>query len=336
MDTMKKILILCLISFSFVSAQTKVGSTAAPFLTLGYGPRAIAMGGAFLTNSDDASTLYWNPAGVSRMGRNAAAFSYTKWFADISYNWAGVVINLNQFGAVGLSFTYLDYGKMEVTTIDEQDGTGEFFSAKDIALGLTYAYNLTDRFSFGVNMKYVNQQIWHSSASGFAADFGTLYLSDIYGIRIAASISNFGTEMQLDGKDLYVLHDIDGTIYGNNDQILASLHTDSYPLPLTFRVGVSKEFVFSEQNRLTLGADAVHPNDNAESMNFGGEYSFNNNIFVRAGYKSAFLTNSEEGLCMGFGLRYEFSPGLATSFDYAYQDFGKLSYTQHFGIGIQF
>jgi long-subunit fatty acid transport protein len=333
---MKKLLILCLISFTIVSAQTKVGSTAAPFLTLGYGPKAISMGGAFVTNTSDVSVLYWNPAGVARMERNGASFSYTNWFADISYNWVGIVMNMNQLGALGLSFTYLDYGKMEVTTIAEQEGTGEFFAPKDMAFGLTYSYNLTDRFSFGITAKYVNQQIWHESASGFATDFGVLYLSDIYGIRIAATIANFGTDMQLDGKDLYVLHDLDGTIYGNNDQILASLRTEAYPLPLTFRVGLSKDFMINEQNRITVAADANHPNDNAESVNFGGEYSFNNNIFIRAGYKSAFLTNSEEGLCMGFGLRYEFSPGLATSFDYAYQDFGNLSYTQHFGIGVQF
>ena len=332
----KNIFLLCIISITFSFAQTKVASTAAPFLTIGYGPRAIAMGGSFVTNADDPTTLYWNPAGVSRMGKNAASFAYTKWFADISYNWAGIIVNMNQFGSVGLSFIYLDYGKMEVTTIEEQDGTGEMFTAKDIALGLTYAYNLTDRFSFGVNAKYINQQIWHSSASGFAVDFGTLYLSDIYGLRIAATISNFGTDMQMNGKDMYVLHDVDGSILGNNDQILASLRTDAYPIPLTFRVGVSKEFMFGEQNRITIGADAVHPNDNAESVNIGGEYSFNNNIFIRGGYKSAFLTNSQEGFCMGFGLRYDLSPGLAIALDYAYQDFGKLKYTQHFGIGIMF
>lgn len=331
-----KIIALMLLTAVTVIGQTKVGSTAAPFLNVGMGPRAISMGGAFVANANDVSTLYWNPAGASRMESNGVLFSHSKWFADITYNWAGSIVNLGSYGAVGLSVTYLDYGKMEVTTLAEQEGTGEYFSAQDIALALTYSYNLTDRFSLGMSVKYINQKIWNSSADAFAVDLGTLFISDLYGIRIGASISNFGTDMQLDGKDLYVLYDINPNINGNNDQVLTKLKTDSYPLPLVFRVGIAKDISIGNQNRFTIAADAIHPNDNAETVNLGGEYSFNENIFIRAGYKSMFLTNSEEGLNLGFGLRYEVAQKIFINLDYAYQDFGKLNYTQQFGVGIQF
>lgn len=333
---MNKIIVLMLLITVPIFGQTKVGSTAAPFLNVGMGPRAISMGGAFAATANDVSTLYWNPAGASRMESNGALFLHSTWFADITYNWAGSIVNLGSYGAVGLSVTYLDYGKMEVTTLSEQEGTGEYFSAQDIALSITYSYNLTDRFSIGMNGKYINQKIWNSSASAFAVDLGTLFISDFYGIRIGASISNFGTDMQLDGKDLYVLYDINPNIHGNNDQILTKLKTDTYPLPLVFRVGIAKDVSIGNHSRLTIAADAIHPNDNAESVNFGGEYSFNENIFFRAGYKSLFLTNSEEGLNVGFGLKYEVADKIFLNLDYAYQDFGKLNYTQQFGLGIQF
>ena len=229
---MKKVLTILVLFVSMAFGQTKVGSTAAPFLNIGIGPRAISMGGAFVATANDVTTLYWNPAGVSRMEANGAFFGHTKWFADITYNWAGVVLNLGGMGAAGMSLTYLDYGQIEVTTDREQDGTGEFYSAHDLAAALTYSYNLTDRFSLGMSVKYINQSIYNSSADAFAVDLGTLFLSDIYGIRIGATISNFGTDMQLDGKDLYVLYDADPNINGNNDQILAKLKTDGYPLPL--------------------------------------------------------------------------------------------------------
>ncbi|MBI5476967.1 MAG: PorV/PorQ family protein [Ignavibacteriales bacterium] len=332
----KKIIALALLLSSLSSSQTKVGSTAAPFLNIGMGPRAISMGGAFVATANDLSTLYWNPAGASRMEATGAMFLYSPWFADITYNWAGLLVNTGSYGSLGLSVTYLDYGKMEVTTLSEQEGTGEYFSAKDIAFSVTYSYNLTDKFSLGMNVKYINQKIWNSSADAFAIDLGTLFISDFYGVRIGASISNFGTDMTLDGKDLLVLYDPNPNLNGNNDQILTRLKTDAYPLPLIFRVGIAKDFFVGSKNRITVAADAIHPNDNAEAMNVGTEYSFNENLFIRAGYKSLFLTNTEEGLNLGFGLKYEIADKVFFNIDYAYQDFGKLKYTQQFGVGIQF
>lgn len=331
-----KILALLILITGLSFAQTKVGSTAAAFLNIGVGSRPIAMGGAFAATANDITSLYWNPAGISRITGNEAFFAHTKWFADITYNWVGTALNMGDLGAVGLSLTYLDYGKMEVTSLREPDGTGEMFSAKDYSLAITYAYSLTDRFSIGGNLKYVNESIWNSSASALAVDLGILFNSDLYGLRMAATITNFGTDMRMDGKDLYVLHDINPNIYGNNEQILATLKTDDFPLPLTFRVGVAMDVLTTEEHRLTLGVDALHPNDNSEALNVGAEYVFENMIAVRGGYKSLFLTNSEEGLTLGVGLMYEFFPGLGVSLDYAYQDFGMLKNTQHFSMGIKF
>jgi len=333
---MKKILIVFLLSIACVFSQSKVGSTAAPFLNIGIGPRAISMGGAFIATASDVSSLYWNPAGASRSDINEAMFSHSSWFADINYNWAGAMLKLGDAGTVGLNLTYLDYGDMEITTLAEQDGTGQLFSAHDMSIGLTYAYNLTDRFSLGGTVKYIQQKIWNTSASAFAMDLGVLFHSDIYGLRIGATITNFGTPMKMDGKDLLVQHDIDPNNYGNNDQILATLQTGEFPLPLTFRIGLAMDVLNSEEHRVTFAADALHPNDNDESLNVGAEYMFNNLIAFRVGYKSLLLTNSEEGLTAGVGLNYNFTSDFGVRVDYAYQDFGVLDYTQHFSIGIKF
>ena len=336
MSTILRSIALIFLLTTLVTGQSKVGSTAAPFLNVGIGPRALSMGGAFVATANDVTALYWNPAGASRTQINGALFSHTRWFADITYNWAGVMVRAGDLGTAGLSLTYLDYGKMEVTTLSEQEGTGEIFSAHDLALALSFAHNLTDKFSLGINIKYIHQQIWNTSARAIAVDVGTLFISDIYGMRIGATISNFGTDMQLDGKDLYVLHDISPGINGNNDQILAKLNTDPYPLPLIFRVGLAKDFMFSDNHRITIAADALHPNDNDEALDVGTEYSFHENIFLRAGYKSLGLRNSAEGLGVGFGLQYGFSTNFILSMDYAYQSFGILSYTQHFSMGVRF
>jgi opacity protein-like surface antigen len=246
------------------------------------------------------------------------------------------MLSMGDFGVVVLSINYLDYGDIEVTTLREPEGTGETFNPQDLFIALTYAYNLTDRFSIGGNVKYVNQKIWNTSASAIAVDIGVLFLSDIYGLRIGATITNFGTNMQLDGKDLYIQTDINQQISGNNDQILAKLNTDSYPLPLTFRVGVAMDVLNFEDHRFTVGADALHPNDNAESLNIGAEYVFMNILALRGGYKSLFLDNSEEGLTLGVGINYDIVPNLGLFVDYAYQDLGRLDYAQQFSLGVKF
>ncbi|MCA0389623.1 MAG: PorV/PorQ family protein [Bacteroidetes bacterium] len=329
-------LVILVSACSLMFGQTKVGSTAAPFLSIGIGPRAVGMGGAFTATANDITALYWNPAGVSRMGGSGAYFSHTKWFADINFNYAAAMLTLGDWGTVGGSVTLLDYGETEITTVKEPDGTGAKYGAKDMALGLHYAMNLTDRFSIGGTVKYVQQSIWNTSASTVAFDLGVLFLSEIYGLRIGATISNFGGDMTMDGKDLYVLYDIDPGIFGNNDQILAKLKTDPYPLPLTFKVGAAMDVINSSDLKLTLGVDALHPSDNSESINVGGEIVYKNLIALRGGYKSLFLDNAEEGLTLGVGLNYDIAPNLGLSFDYAYQDFGLLKNTQFFSLGIKF
>ncbi|MGE5364134.1 MAG: PorV/PorQ family protein [Bacteroidota bacterium] len=333
---MKKFLIIYFILAGCLFGQTKVGSTAAPFLNLALGPRAIGMGGAFVATANDVTALYWNPAGASRAEHNGAMFSYSTMFADINYSWAGAMLNMGSMGTVGLNLAYLDYGSIDVTTLSAPEGTGESFTPHDMSIGLTYAINLTDRFSIGGTVKYVNTRIYNTSASAVAFDLGTLFISDIYGLRIGATISNFGTDMKLDGKDLYVQYDAYQQGKGNNDQILATLKTDEYPLPLTFRVGLAMDLLNTNMHRFTIGADALHPNDNAESVNVGGEYVFNNFLALRAGYKSLFLDNATEGLTLGFGINYNIDDNLGISVDYSYQDFDILEEVQHFSLGVRF
>jgi hypothetical protein len=184
---------------------------------------------------------------------------------------------------------------MELTTLREPEGTGGTFGASDLSMSISYAKALTEQFSIGGSVKYISQRIWNSTASTVAIDLGVLFQSDFAGIRIGASITNLGGDMRISGKDLNVQHDIDPTIYGNNDQILATLDTDSWPIPLTFKIGLASDVLDIENHRITIAVDALHPSDNDESLNVGMEYHLLNLISLRAGYKSLFLTNTEEG-----------------------------------------
>ncbi|MEX2117945.1 MAG: PorV/PorQ family protein, partial [Bacteroidota bacterium] len=192
------------VAFSGLSGQqvTKSGTTAAKFLSIPVGARALGMGGAFVAVANDASGLYWNPAGISKIGRNEAILSHSSWIAGIDFNFAGFVLPLGEHQSLGISLTSLTMDEMERTTEDQPDGTGEFFTVGSIAFGLTYARDLTDWFSIGGTVKYVSEHIWNSTATGIAVDIGTLFVTPFPGLKFGAGISNFGEKLQMNGDDL--------------------------------------------------------------------------------------------------------------------------------------
>jgi len=315
---------------------SKVAMVAAPFLEIGVGARAVGMGGAFVATANDATALYWNPGGLAQLSRPEVVFVHADWIADTRLDFAGVILPLGRWGTLGASVTSLSMDDMRVTTVEMPGGTGEYFTAGDLALGLSYGFSVTDRFSFGFTAKYVYEHIWKESAWAVALDLGTLFVTDFHGLRIGASLTNFGTDMRLMGKDLLVYHDISPTKLGNNERIFADLHTDSWPLPLSFQVGVAMEVLQSDLQRLTVAADAMHPSDNTESVNLGAEWVYRDWVALRAGYRNLFLRDSEEGLTVGFGVTQRLLGNVQLRFDYAWADFGRLQNVQRVSLGIVF
>jgi hypothetical protein len=316
-------------------AQDKVGTTAAQFLGLGLGARATAMGGASVASVEGPSALYWNPSAITGIQGNAAEFSQASWFVDTRLQHAGVVIHTRLFH-LGIAVTNLDYGETEVTTIGQPDGTGELWGASDLAVGVTLARALTDRFSIGGTLKLVRQQVWNESAQGGAFDLGVTYDTGFQGIRLGMSMTNFGTNMRLAGPDLRRAISAAPNQPGSNDRIGASLEVDDWPMPLVFRVGISAVPFQAADQRVVVSAVGNAPSDQAQSASFGAEYAFRELVFLRAGWREAFAFNDDDGWTVGFGLRYAFDRRLAGSFDYSFQNYEPFGTPQMFTLGLSF
>lgn len=322
----------------FAQLVSKTATTAASFLEIPAGASAIGMGGAYVSVSSDASSLFWNPAGISSINQYEAVLVQTSWIADTKYNFAGLVIPLGSLGNIGLSYTSLSMDDMKVRTVEKPEGTGEYFSAGDLAIGISYSRNLSDRFSIGFTGKFIQQKIWHMSATAFAIDVGTKFRTDLFGgMVIGASIFNFGTPMQLNGKDTRYFIRVDDTKQGSNDRIPTNVELDSWDLPLLFQIGVSTKAINTQDYKLTVALDALRPNNDYESVNVGTELSYKDFLFIRGGYQSLFLKNSEGGLTLGIGVNTKmlFSNTMV-SFDYAYRDFGRLMNVHTFTLGLRF
>ena len=302
---------------------TNVGSSGATFQNIWVGARASAMGGAYSALSDDVTSLYWNPAGAARMsnGINVGA-TYTRWFGDISHNFIGAVMPVSDKYRVGLSMTFVDYGNLQKATLDKDYNAGTF-NANDLAVGLTLAGALTDRFSFGITARYIHNSILDLSADGIAFDAGSLYQTDFYNTKISLALSNLGPDRSYQGNSLALL--------ANNPNINVvgraldtRLVTSDFPIPLTFRIGVATD-VFQgkvEGQVLNVAADFGTHSDNAETFNIGGEYIWNNLLALRTGYA---FNEDQLGFAAGLGLRYK-SEDFNGNIDYA------LSTTKNFGV----
>lgn len=144
-------------------------------------------------------------------------------------------------------------------------------------------------------------------------------------------MSNFGPDLQYDGEDLNVTHDIDDNVPLNR-LTPARLITDAYPLPLCFQVGIAIDIYNSQFVKVRTALDAIHPNDNRERVNVGTEFSFFDRLFIRGGYKYNY---DDEDFTFGAGANLPVS-GTVVYFDYAYSLYDILPSVHRISLGITF
>lgn len=341
------LIVFCLAGFINAQAQyavtgyrsdvSKVGTVAVPFLTIGIGARANAMGGTFVSIANDVTALHWNPAGIALMNTSQLALIHSDWIADLRHDFIGLAIPLRGVGSLGFNINALTMDEIMVRTPVFPEGTGERAGSYDLALGVSYARGLTDRLSIGGTVKYIRSQLWHMSASTMAVDLGVVFSNILNFVQLGAAITNMGGKMKYSGRDNYVYHDLRPSEYGNNQKIDAELRTGKYSLPITFRAGLSTVINRGSNIPLLLAVDFCEPSDNVRSMNVGGEWTFFDKVFLRGGYASLFEDDTERGVTLGAGIKFKipYSP-VKILLDYCFEDLGLLNNSQKFSLAIAF
>ncbi len=327
---MKNLIIFLVVVFSTTiaivpahSTVKKLAQTGLQFLKVDVSARAAAMGSAYTMPGNDASAMFYNPAGIASMEHNFDFFaSRTEWIADISYNAVGVAKDLGKWGTVGAGLIFSDYGDDIIGTrvaITEKgyEKTGTI-DVGAYAVGLSYARSMTEKFSIGGQIKYAAQHLGSSilteggkakenKVSGLAFDFGTIFYPGLKSLRIGMSVNNFSQQFKYE--------------------------EEPFQLPLTFRIGVAMDvldFMGEHGNPLLIAIDALHPRDYTERIHIGGEYWYNNMFALRAGYK---FNYDEEGLSAGIGFKYTIA-GISMKLDYAYSDLGIFNAVSRFSFGL--
>ncbi len=277
----------------------KTATSGFTFLQIPVSARTAALGESSIALSDmNSQGIFNNPAIMGFTDQtHSLSVSYSNWFADIK-NYAISYSFNSDLGVFGLGAIILDYGSMPRTSISSGQKVYEIsgtFNANSVAVLLSYSKMLTDRFSFGINLKFAQEKIDVYSADNVMFDGGVLYYTGLGSFRIAVTIQNFGT----------------------NTKFI----NDEFKMPSMLRLGVAGEILgdFNSEYRITLLGEALHPNDGEEKVNIGTELSWQNILTLRAGYKFFY---DEESYSFGVGLNPKLT--VPMTFDFAFADYGRL------------
>lgn len=295
------------------------GTSSLQFLKIGVGGRATGMGETFVAVANDISALFWNPAGLMQFSQYGVYFSHSEWLVDLRHEFVGGIYRFGNNNALGLSITALHTPAMQKTTEFQPNGTGEYFRFGDLGIGLTFARRLTEQFSFGVTLKYVEETLAELKMRGVMFDLGTYYWTGLASTRFAVTISNFGPQVKPSGS-----------IKNYLGQTVSDFQ--SFPPPTMFRIGIAYDPIDTKTNKLTTSVQLNHPNDNAENINIGAEYSYKDFIFFRSGYKFNVESENYSG---GIGLKVPLKIATGTV-DYSIANFRDLGFTHRISLNLLF
>ncbi|MFU8811930.1 MAG: PorV/PorQ family protein [Balneolaceae bacterium] len=319
--------------------QSKVGTTAAPFLTLGTGARATGLGHAYTAIATGPDAIFWNPAGMSIQDTPDAQlgglmFTNKQWFAGITYNALGFTLPISKRNQViGAHIIYMDYGNMDIRTVDQPEGTGLTFSAYDLSVGVSFSSPLSEVFYVGGSTKFVQQGIFDMNASTVAVDIGfTLIAPFLNGFRMGASLTNFGGKMRMDGINAQFVTDPFPNNSGSNDNVTSRFTMDEWNIPVQFKFGVMWPVVKQEFLEWQVMGESHQTNDQHLNADFGSQLLLRTRtaeLALRVGYKD-FPLDSDFNLD-DVDSHWTFGAGIATNVramrfgvDFAYVPFDNL------------
>ena len=245
-----KHLLLFILLFSLTSRADGQEAGLA-FLRIGTNAAASAMGDAQVSNSRDAFSTYWNPAGLAGATSNSAALSHHIWVANTrTYSLAGR-FRAGANGGVGIFVTALDSGDLEAR--DRPGDPSGIFDAQFVSTGASYGHAVGP-LRLGVTAKFLSERIFSNSATGYAFDFGVqLDLVDD-GIRLGAALQNVGEMGTLNAVATELPRTIRAGLSVYPFRVLAM--ADGSVLLNAFLTGEVSHVVPTETTRLHIGAAA--------------------------------------------------------------------------------
>lgn len=304
----------------------RAGLSALSFLKNDMNPRSLAMGGSSVALSGDAFSTYTNPAALVDVKETSIALSHYFLGAGVNQSFASGSFPLkDQVSNLSISINAMNSGAMEERTEFQPMGTGRQVYVSNIALGASYARQLSSLFSAGVTLKYIYEGVAGYTNHNATVDLAFLYRVDWQDLQFAVMIQNFGGNSSLTGSDENEIP----VVYNRQ----TGINLDANTVPTVFSLGASIT-AYEEDKQKILGTFQLnHPNDNAENLRFGMEYQYSDLLFARAGYKIS--VKGQDWPTFGVGVRSRLG-GFPLVLDYAINPTNFMGFQHTIGLRINF
>lgn len=290
---MKKVVLTLFVLFSVSRSVAQESQSDYNFLRLPVSAHVASLGGDNITLiEDDPSLIFHNPALISSVsdkmvGLNAMTYMQGVWTGSASY-----IRAIKERGTWGVSGQYMNYGS--IRQFDENNIESGTFSAKDIALGGSFAYALNNYFVGGITAKVIYSNIGSYSSMAIGVDLGINYYNEDRGLSISAVARNLG-----------------GQVKAYND--------DYEAIPFDLQLGVSKQLGNSPLCLHATLSNLHHWNERfINHLTLGADVHLSEQITISAGYsprradQMKIKTDDEDkgsshgaGLSLGAGLQLE-------------------------------
>ncbi|MCE5270905.1 PorV/PorQ family protein [bacterium] len=342
-----------------IKNYSNVGLSSGNFLSIPVGSRGVALGDAYIAGADDITAIWWNPAGLGFMQRPEMFATVVDYTLDLQYYYtAGAIPVLDGRAVVGGFMGFLNSPPLEVTTVTHPQGTGELFDSYNMQIGGSLAYNFSDRFSAGMNVKWVHEDVWNITANAVAFDLGANYHTEFLdrSIRFGFVIQNLGSNLTYSGSrlDMEYAPETDEGLAPNpgetstrspRDMRSGRKSANTFGLPSVLKGSICYTALASDNYSLNLEGGFAQPSSIPVYYSLGGEFLYQwQGKYVLAARTGWRIMGDEldlegadrlRGLSFGFGFSRTISR-MKIGFDYAYRDKGRLSADSFFSLSLGF
>ncbi len=252
-----------------------------------------------------------NVAGLSGIQGTDVALGHTRYLqgTDININALGVGQRVGKNSVLALSLVAMDFGEIDITTVDQPEGIGATYSPNFFNLGVGYAYTYENKISVGFALRLISQSISDLSAMGVALDAGVQYVNGPQdNFKFGVSIRNIGTPMRFGGEGLATRSD--NPTGSPTYELTYDQRAASFELPSLLNIGLSYDFYMQTIHRLSLVGNFTSHSFSRDEVGAGMEYSYRDLLYVRGGYKvqvgntatGSSAQSVYEGLSVGMGI----------------------------------
>jgi hypothetical protein len=270
----KNALLVGTVACSFgVSAgnEDRVGSAGASHMLINPWARSAAMGDAGYSSVNGLEASYINIAGLAFTDKTQIKFNYSNWMgnAGIAMNSAGIAQRISESDVISVSVQSLNFGDIPITTVANPEGNIGFFSPRANIFNIGYARAFSQSIYGGINFKVISENISNLKASGMAIDAGIRYVTgEQEQIKFGITLKNVGPVMRFKGDGLAQQINYVTTGY----QASLEQRSATYEMPSLLGIGGSYDFIFNENNKLTVAAGFTANSFSKDQYRLGLDY----------------------------------------------------------------